>query len=1010
VTLVLALVTAWLITQAPSAPARPLSADIPVRATLAGGERALYSFDVPANYAARIIVHQDGVDVTMRLARRGQPMPGPYVDFVSGLAGIERWYPPILETATTWDLHIASAVPRAARADYTVTVEMAPAGEIDRAIAGGRAAFLDAQDAVTVADGNGLQKGKEHFAAAKAVAEGSGDRWLAAEATFQLGRMHDQLGDVPGSLALQLLALERFRQLDQPDRQARVLNRLGDLSRKLGAVGDAERYFQQALPLARAAGDPASVADVLNNSGLLLLATGRPEEAIVQLEGALPLAREVNSANVEGALLNNIGESYLRLGMYDRAIELMAGSLPVMARLNVPRRTARTYTMLAGAHFENGDREQAMAQIKRSLDIYRTAGDQAGYAVSLGLYARMLHASGETDQALTAFADAWPQLQLTRSRVAEASLLAAWGELDIDRADYDAALKKLDAAIALAREIVSPYTETRGQYFRAVALQRQGKLPEALEVIQSVIGSVETMRGSIARSDLRTSYLAAVRSYYDLYIDLLHQRGDAAAAFEVSERARARALLEGLAESAAKIEKGVDPQLLAKERSVQRELNAKETYRAQVVSKDGADSAPAKAVAADVEQLLAKWTAIRAQIRSSSPAYAALQQPQPISVKQLQESLLDASSTLVAYHLGASRSYAWVIDRDSVTVQPLPPMAELDKVARRYHEALSAEIDTLSAAERDKVTAVARAAGQRLAAVLWKPIEARITGRRVLIVADRALHYVPFAALPASNGAPIIANHEVVYLPSASVLATLRGASRPVSLNAATAVFADPVFSKNDTRLAAARDAAAPAQSRAGDGGIYGRLRFSRREAEAITEVAPGAFQALDFSASKSALLAKDLRRYRVLHFATHGSLNTEHPELSGLVFSLVDRSGKPIDGFLRLHEIYNLDLDADLVVLSACRTALGREVHGEGLIGLTRGFMYAGASRVVSSVWNVDDRASALLMSRFYDAMRTKRLAPAAALRVAQLSLMNDPRWSHPHYWAAFGLQGEWK
>src|SRR5262249_43334416 len=205
-------------------------------------------------------------------------------------------------------------------------------------------------------------------------------------------------------------------------------------------------------------------------------------------------------------------------------------------------------------------------------------------------------------------------------------------------------------------------------------------------------------------------------------------------------------------------------------------------------------------------------------------------------------------------------------------------------------------------------------------------------------------------------------------------------------------------------------DRTAPAQTRAADGGSYGRLRFSRQEAESIAAASPSAFLALDFAAAKSTLSGRDLRKYRILHFATHGSLNTEHPELSGLVFSLVDRDGKAVDGFLRLHEIYDLDLDADLVVLSACRTALGKQVHGEGLIGLTRGFLYAGASRVVSSVWNVDDRASALLMSRFYDEMLVKHLAPAAALRQAQLSLLNEPRWSDPHYWAAFGLQGEWK
>ncbi len=280
----------------------------------------------------------------------------------------------------------------------------------------------------------------------------------------------------------------------------------------------------------------------------------------------------------------------------------------------------------------------------------------------------------------------------------------------------------------------------------------------------------------------------------------------------------------------------------------------------------------------------------------------------------------------------------------------------------------------------------------------------------MLIVADGALQYVPFAALPSGTGVPLLARHEIVYLPSASVLATIRQDSRAVSGPLTAAVFADPVFSKNDVRFASSRDTAAPAETRAADGCLYGRLRFSRREAETIAAVAPGTFEALDFSAAKDTLLARNLRDYRILHFATHCSLNAEHPELSGLVFSLVDKSGKPIDGFLRLHEIYNLDLHADLVVLSACRTALGKEVHGEGLIGLTRGFMYAGASRVVSSVWNVDDRASSLLMSRFYTEMLSKHLTPAAALRAAQLSMLREPRWSNPHYWAAFGLQGEWR
>lgn len=1001
-TFLLALIAAWLIAQAPQEAPRPLTAGVPIRAALAGGERALFTFDVPAQYAARLVVQQQGIDVGVLMRRRGESKPEHGLDFRAGPDGEERMFAPVLDAPATWDIRIGTALPRAPRAEFTISVEIVPADAHDRALALALATHYDASEASWINDYRGAHG---LYAKAAEIALQEGDISIAAESTFQRARMHDQFGDTPGAIEWQLKALELFKRIDQKDRESRVLNRLGDLSRKLGAVTDAERYFEEALPLARESGDAVSVADIINNSGLLLLSTGRAEDAINRLETGIPLAREVNSANVELALLNNIGEAYRRLGMYDRAIAAAESSLPVAARLNLPRRTGRTLHMLASSYFENGDRDRAEAAITRALQTYGKSDDALYYAEALTFQAQMLYASGETDRALAQFAEARPLLQKSQSRGGEASLLDSWADVDTSRGNYAAALEKLDTAIALSRAINNPYIETRSQYLRAVALSRDQRVPEAIAAITEAIDKVESMRGSIARSDLRTSYLAAVRSYYDLYVDLLQQRGDVAAAFEVSERARARALLEGLAESAAKIEKGVDPVLVAKERALQRELNAKEAYRADLALREGATSAAAKAASAAIDRLVEQWTSVRAQIRAASPAYAALEQPQPINVKELQATLLDPGTAMVAYYLGESHSYAWVIDRDSIAVQALPPMAAIETVARRYHEALSMEIDTLSAAEQQKISASATAAGRELASMVWKPIEATVKGRRLLIVADRALHYVPFAALPTSAGPPVIASHEIAYLPSASVFATLRHNNvRRVSLDSPIAVFADPVFSRSDPRLAASESSAV---SRGADDGQYSRLRFSRREAEAIRERAPGAFEALDFSATKSAVLSRNLRQYRVLHFATHGSLNTEHPELSGLVFSLVDRNGKAIDGFLRLHEIYNLDLDADLVVLSACRTALGREVHGEGLIGLTRGFMYAGASRVVSSVWNVDDRASALLMSRFYDAIRAKKLAPAAALRDAQLSLLNDPRWSNPHYWAAFGLQG---
>jgi len=191
----------------------------------------------------------------------------------------------------------------------------------------------------------------------------------------------------------------------------------------------------------------------------------------------------------------------------------------------------------------------------------------------------------------------------------------------------------------------------------------------------------------------------------------------------------------------------------------------------------------------------------------------------------------------------------------------------------------------------------------------------------------------------------------------------------------------------------------------------FERLPFTLQEAEAIFKAVPEAEtkRAIGFDANLSAVLDPELRQYRIIHFATHGLLNNSQPELSGIVLSLVDRLGRPQDGFLRLNEIYNLDLPAELVVLSACRTGLGKEARGEGLIGLTRGFMYSGVPRVVASLWRIDDRAAAELMSAFYEAMFTQHLTPAAALRAAQIKMWQTSNRQFPHYWAAFVLHGEW-
>jgi len=495
------------------------------------------------------------------------------------------------------------------------------------------------------------------------------------------------------------------------------------------------------------------------------------------------------------------------------------------------------------------------------------------------------------------------------------------------------------------------------------------------------------------------------------------------------------------------IRRGVGEGLLRSERELLQRINARAERRVQLLgSKDSREELAT--VEKELEALTAEYQQLQGQVKALSPRYAALVMPSPLTLAEIQQKVLDADTVLLEYSLGDERSFVWAVTQDSLKHFPLPPRAEVERASRRVYELLTernriirGETDSRRRERLAAAEAEYEGAADALSRMILGPVAQELRSRRVVVVADGALQYVPFAALPdpaaAAGGEgterpPLVLGHEVLSLPSASVLAVLRGESRArPGARKAVAVFADPVFDRGDERIRVAaaggnpRGARAPQEReteslaqralrsfREGDGEGFARLPFSRREARAIMGVVPegGGLLALDFRASRAAVTGGGLSDYRVVHFATHGLLNSEHPELSGIVLSLFDEEGRNQEGFLGLNEIYNLNLSADLVVLSACQTALGKEVRGEGLVGLTRGFMYAGAPRVIASLWKVDDAATAELMGEFYRAMLGEGLRPAAALRAAQVKMWKQQRWRSPYYWAAFTLQGEWR
>ncbi|MCM2256910.1 MAG: CHAT domain-containing protein [Vicinamibacteria bacterium] len=483
--------------------------------------------------------------------------------------------------------------------------------------------------------------------------------------------------------------------------------------------------------------------------------------------------------------------------------------------------------------------------------------------------------------------------------------------------------------------------------------------------------------------------------------------GAVATAFEASERARARGLRDLLTEARAAVRAGVEPELLAAAERLRTELVAQERVRTALVEARTVNETQLGKVRAAIADRLDEYKALEARLRARHPGFAALTQPAAPRTAEIQ-ALLGTDTLLLEYALGVRRSWLFVVTAGSVEAFPLPARAQIEAHAARLHQ-------RLSQGQQRAARAAVSAAAAELARLVLGPVRRRIAGLRLAIVADGALHYVPFAALPGSDGVPLLARHEIVQLPSAATLGLLRNAHGGEAAPRTVAVLADPVLEADDRRLGRPGARAMPsALLRALDDTdtAFTRLEFTAREAEAIARLAPaeGRLLATGFEASRATALSPVLADYRFVHFATHGLLDSRQPELSGIVLSMFDREGRAQDGFLRLHDVYNLSLRADLVVLSACRTALGQDLRGEGLVGLTRGFMYAGAPRVVASLWDVRDEATAELMKHFYSGLLRQRLTPAAALRTAQLALQRTPRWSAPYYWAAFTLQGDWR
>ena len=834
-----------------------------------------------------------------------------------------------------------------------------------------------------------LRKAIEKYEEELRQCRGLADRKGEASTLVFLGVVYNLLGEKQKALESYNQSLSLWRSLDDPKEVGSTLDNIGKLYETLGDRQKALEFFNQALAIRQNADDRYGKASTLISIGRIYRVLGEEQKALECFNQALAIRRAVNDSKGEASVFHHIGMVYYSLGERREALEYFIQALEIRRAMRQPREEASTLNSMGRTYHSLGEKQKAVVCFNQSLAIRRFVGDRSGEAETLSEIAR------------------------------------------------------------LARD--------------------RGDLSEALRQIKDSLNIVESLRTKVASPELRASYFASVQSYYEFYIDLLMRldrlypsRGYDVAALQASERARARSLLEILIEPRANIRQGVDPSLLEHERSLLQQLNAKIEYQIRLLS-DKLSPEKASPTMKEIQILATEYEQAQAQIRARSPGYESLGRLVPLDLKQIQEQLLDPDTLLLEYALGEEGSFLWLVTSTSMTTYPLPKREQIESVAESVIRFLT-EGGTPQEFE-------SKAAD--LSQILLGPIASRLGKKRLAIIADGMLQYLPFAAMPVPSPTgqrreyvPLVVEHEIVGLPSASALAMLRNqfaARKPAPKT--LAIFADPVFTKDDKRVKAGSTVKRTTKTDFGDisqsesewigeqdncrqrnnprcqnpdsqlhmplkeqnsenvtrsshqfdfrhdRANWSRLPFSRREAEQILALiaTSDVKAAFDFDASQTTAMSAELGQYRILHFATHGVLNNELPELSGLLLSLVNEKGESQDGFLSLSEISRLNLSAELVVLSACRTGLGKDIRGEGLLGLTREFMYAGAPRVVASLWAVQDRATLELMVRFYKAMMKQKLHPAAALREAQVSMWREGRWGADQ-WAGFVFQGDWR
>ncbi|MEM7584938.1 MAG: CHAT domain-containing protein [Acidobacteriota bacterium] len=859
-----------------------------------------------------------------------------------------------------------------------------------------------------------------------------------AEVEHRIASLHRTDGELDRAGDHFRAAVEAARQAQSPFWEMLGHHGLAVVLTNLDRLHEAETAYQKMLKLAdeqrnryRRAQAHRSLSQIAQRQGRLQTALDRASESLAYWRGCEARDRARAHHNLAVLYAGSLGRTSKALASFKRAAH-------AFERLDDPRNRAAVLNQWGQALHDFSRQQSSDDQRRRTLERARAKLEEAlrlRQAIALPCRQAGVHSK------LALLAQDQSELERTREPAAanrrfkaaaghahaaqwlletstcprdEPAIRIALGDYHLARqrvagrvgSDSAAELRRAEAEYQASFDL---YEQRRDPTRMAAALTGLAKVswaettgdPAAVQQVIAVgqqgIELVESVRASVIRSDLRTSFFAVAQELYGLTLRALVAAGDPHQALVLAEQARARTLRDRLRESGAEIRRHAPPALLQREVELRDELGARIGRQRRRLNRG---QPPDPRLDAAIDSAEDELAALHGEMRRSHPRHAELMRPRAVSLARIQQQL-DPDTLLLETRLGDEASFLWAVTHDSLRVFELPPRARIEAQAA----VAQAWLATPRPANPEALCP--------LSLSVLGPAAQQLAGQRLVLVLDGALERLPFAALPiprhdtaACQAKPLVADHEVVYLPSAAALIELRDKPEAPAPSDQLAVVADPVYEADDPRL----DGRAQFDPGALDNG-WKRIPETRQEAEWLRRLVDPdrTWLAQGFEATKVNVTSGRLRDYRLIHFATHGLVDPEQPARSHLALSSFDRDGRELDGTLYAYEIYNLELATELVTLSACSTGAGNTIPGEGLVsGLARGFLYAGADRVLVSLWDVHDGRTSELMERFYGGLLGQGLPPAQALQEAQAAMWRQGR--PPFEWSGFVLQGDWR